>query len=400
METAQIMKDDAHYVMGTFARAPMVLVKGQGAWVWDSDGRKYLDFFGGLAVNILGHCHPAVVTAIQEQAASLIHCSNLYHTLQVARLAKLLASAGGGDKLFFCNSGAEANEGAIKLTRKYASGKYGPDRFKIITTLHSFHGRTLATLAATGQTKYQQGFAPIPAGFVHVPFNDLKAVEEAWDDQVAGVMVEPIQGEGGVNPASPGYFRGLRKLCDERGALLIFDEIQTGMGRTGTFFAWQGIGVKPDIVTVAKGLGGGVPIGAFGATAEVAAAFKPGDHGSTFGGNPLATAAGYATVKAILEDGLTVKAGRLGEYLMERLAALKADHPEILEVRGKGLMVGVQLSFPGKLVVEECRRRGLLINCTENTVLRMLPPLIIEENLIDQAVSILDQALATAQAVA
>jgi predicted acetylornithine/succinylornithine family transaminase len=400
METAQIMKDDAQYVMGVFARAPMVLVKGQGAWVWDSDGRKYLDFFGGLAVNVLGHCHPAVATAIQEQAASLIHCSNLYHTPQAAQLAKLLASVGGGDKLFFCNSGAEANEGAIKLTRKYAFGKHGPDRYKIITTLQSFHGRTLATLAATGQTKYQQGFAPIPVGFVHVPFNDLKAVEEAWNGQVAGVIVEPIQGEGGVNPASPEYLRGLRKLCDERGALLIFDEIQTGMGRTGAFFAWQDFGVKPDIVTMAKGLGGGVPIGAFGATDEVAAAFKPGDHGSTFGGNPLAAAAAYATVRTILEEGLPARAAKLGEYLMGRLAALKARRPEILEVRGKGLMVGAQLSFPGKLVVEECRRRGLLINCTENTVLRMLPPLIIEESLIDQAVSILDQALATAQAVA
>lgn len=382
------------YVMNTYGRLPLALVRGKGARVWDADGREYLDFVGGLAVNSLGHCHPKVTAAIQKQAAQLIHCSNLYWIEPQVKLARLLVENSCLDKVFFANSGAEANEGAIKLARKYAKKRYGPHKYEIITMDRSFHGRTLAALTATGQEKFHQGYEPLPAGFKYVPFNDIEALEKAVGENTCAVMLEPIQGEGGVCEAAPQYLAQVQELCREKGLLLILDEVQCGLGRTGKLFAYEHYGVQPHIMTLAKALGGGVAIGALLAQEEVAAAFQPGDHASTFGGNPLATAAGIAALETILKDGVLENVVRVGNYFQQKLKEIQAKYPFVKEVRGRGLILGLELTIPGAEIVEKCLAAGLLINCTQQRVLRFLPPLIISEKEVDEAVDILDQAMA------
>lgn len=394
MNNAQILELDKANVLGTYARQPIALVRGQGILVWDADGREYLDFVQGLAANVLGHCHPKVVDAVREQAGRLIHCTNLYGIKPQAELAALLAAHSFADKVFFCNSGTEANEAAIKLARKWAKANRHPEAHVMITARKSFHGRTLAALAATGQPRYHEGFEPMPAGFVHVPFNDLEAVEREIDGQTAAIMVEPVQGESGVNPARPEYLRGLREICDRHGLLLILDEVQTGLGRTGKLWAHENYGIQPDVMTLAKGLGGGVPIGAMLVSARSAGAFKPGNHGTTFGGNPLAAAAALATLKTVIEEGLAARADSMGEYLRTRLSGLVDRYPSYFkEIRGMGLMVGAELTFPGQAVVDLCRESGLILNCTETFVLRFLPPLNVKVEEIDRAVDILAAAL-------
>ncbi|MBO8129508.1 MAG: acetylornithine transaminase [Peptococcaceae bacterium] len=388
------MELSERYVMRTYGRLPLALVRGEGTYVWDADGNKYLDFVAGIAVNSLGHCHPKVVAAVQKQAGILMHCSNLYYIEPQARLARLLVENSACDRVFFCNSGAEANEAAIKLARKYAKAQLGDDcKYEIITALNSFHGRTLAAITATGQPKYQKGFEPLLAGFKYVPFNDLKALEEAVDDRTCAVMLEPLQGEGGVNVASEAYLQGVRALCDRHNLLLILDEVQCGLGRTGKLFAYEHYGIEPDIITLAKALGGGFPIGAMLAKERVAAAFSPGDHATTFGGNPLACAAGLAVVETLLQDGLPDNAVRVGRYFKERLEALLPRYEFAQEVRGKGLMLGMQLRIPGASIERRCRERGLLINCVGGNVLRFVPPLVITEAEVDRALEILEAVL-------
>lgn len=393
MTGEEVIARGERYIMNTYNRLPLALVRGEGSYVWDSSGRKYLDFVTGLAVNSLGHRHPRVIEAVRTQLELLFHCSNLYWSSPQVELARLLVENSGLDKVFFCNSGAEANEGAIKLARKYARKKWGPGKFEIISMLKSFHGRTLATLAATGQEKFRRGFEPIPPGFIHVPFNDIHALETAVGPATCAVLLEPVQGEGGVYVGGKEYLKQVRRLCDDAGLLLVLDEVQCGMGRTGKLFAFQHYDIKPDIVTLAKALGGGLPIGAMLATAEVAAAFSPGDHASTFGGNPVACAAGVAVIKAILEEELTLNAARMGEYLIAKLGELKSKHPKILEVRGLGLLIGLELEAGGSAVVNSCYRRGLLVNCIGENVIRLLPPLNTTKEEVDQAVSILEEAL-------
>ncbi|MBI5887269.1 MAG: aspartate aminotransferase family protein [Deltaproteobacteria bacterium] len=379
--------------MNTYNRFPVAIVKGSGRRVWDADGREYLDFVSGLAVCNLGHCHPKVVKAIQAQAETLIHVSNLYHIQTQSELAKLLTDNSFADKAFFCNSGAEANEAAIKLARKHFSIR-NQGRYQIISMEKSFHGRTLAALAATGQKKFQIGFEPLLEKFTYVPFNDVGAVEKAINNATAAVMVEPIQGEGGVNVPSPDYFIKLKELCKKAGILLILDEVQVGMGRTGKLFAHEHYGITPDIMTLAKGLAGGVAIGAMLATGEVAAAFTPGTHASTFGGNPLATAAGIAAVKTVLEDGILDNCAKVGGYLFKQLEGLKKDYTFIKEVRGKGLIIGMELdaSIKGADIVKACLAKGLLLNCTESTM-RFIPALTVTEAEVDEMIGLLKIAL-------
>jgi acetylornithine aminotransferase len=364
--------------------------------VWDADGREYLDFLAGVAVNNLGHCHPKVVQAIQEQAARLIHCSNYYHIPTQIELAELLCRHCFADRAFFCNSGAEANEAAIKLARKYSRETFGPERYTIITAAESFHGRTMATVSATGQAKVQRFFDPLLHGFTHVPFNDAAAIEAAVTPQTCAVMLEPIQGEGGVNIPAPEYLRQVRQICDRHGLLLILDEVQTGLGRTGQLFAHQHFGVEPDIMTLAKALAGGAPIGAMLARDQYAAAFSPGTHGSTFGGNPLMTASAVAALQALFDEGLLERASTMGAYLVRRLEALQAKHAVVADVRGIGLMVGMNLTIPGGEIVKQGHARGLLLNVTHDTVLRFVPPLVVSEAEIDAMVAILDELLAAA----
>jgi acetylornithine/N-succinyldiaminopimelate aminotransferase len=393
MNTKEIMDLGDQYLMRNVGRIPLAPVKGEGARLWDADGREYLDFVSGIAVNSLGHCHPAVVDAICRQAGTLIHCSNLYYIEQQARLARLLVENSALDKAFFCNSGAEANEAAIKLARKYAKLKEGAEKFEIITALHSFHGRTLATVTATGQPKYHKGFEPLPEGFKYVPFNDLAALEKAVGPATCAVLLEPVQGEGGVNVASRHYLEGVQMLCREHGALLIFDEVQTGLGRTGRFLAYQHFGVEPDILTLAKALGGGFPIGAMLAKEDIARAFQPGDHASTFGGNPLACAAALAAMEEMLLGGVVENAASTGAYLYEKLKGLGGKYPFVKEVRGLGLLLGMELNREGKDIVDGCLEQGLLINCVNNNVLRFIPPLTITPDDVDSAVAILDQVM-------
>lgn len=396
MDKQQVMELDRQYYMPVFARYAIVLSHGEGPYLYDTDGNKYLDFLAGIAVNVLGHAHPKLVAAIAEQAGKLIHCSNLYYTEAQALLAKSLAELSGLDKVFLANSGAEANEGALKLARKYGK-TLNADRIEIITAEHCFHGRTLATLTATAQPKYQHGYEPLPEGFRYVPYNDIEALEAIMSEKTCAVMIEPIQGEGGINVPDGDYLGKVRALCDKHGALLIFDEIQTGMGRTGQMFAYQHFGVKPDIVTMAKGLGGGVPIGAFIAADKVAKVFSPGDHGTTFGGNPLACAAGNTVLAVMEQEKLIENARTVGEYLMGQLNGLKEKYPAlVLKVRGKGLMIGVQLAKPGRGIVEKCLENGVIINCTAGDVLRFVPPLIINKGHVDEMIAVLDKALATA----
>ena len=378
-------------VAHTYARYPVVLVKGKGTRVWDADGKEYLDFVAGLAVCNLGHCHPKVVKAIQEQAERLIHVSNFYYIQPQIELASLLCKHSFAEKVFFCNSGAEANEGAIKLARKYAKEKMEGDRYEILTMDRSFHGRTLTTLTATAQEKFHKGFAPLTPGFRYIPFNDLAAVKKAVDSKTCAVMLEPIQGEGGVNCPSEGYLKGLRELCDEKGILLIFDEVQVGMGRTGRLFAYEHEGVVPDMITLAKSLGGGVPIGALLMGDRVAEGFKPGDHASTFGGNPLVTAAGVAAVTAILEEGMLENCRKVGEYFFLKLKEMASKFSFIQELRGKGLILGMELKMEGGPIVKQMMEKGILINCTMGNVLRFLPPLIVKKEEVDRVVKTLEE---------
>ncbi len=393
MTTKEIIDMGSKYVMNTYGRLPMALVRGQGVKVWDAEGKEYLDFLSGIAVNSLGHCHPKVVEAVCRQAETLMHVSNIYWIEPQVKLAELLVENSCADKAFFCNSGAEANEAAIKLARKYAKQKYGPEKYEIITALQSFHGRTLAAITATGQPKYQKDFEPLPGGFKYVPFNDLAALKEAVGPHTCAVMLEPIQGEGGVHPADADYLQGVKEICRQNNLLLIFDEVQCGLGRTGNFLGHQLYGVEPDIFTLAKALGNGFPIGAMLAKDEVAAAFKPGDHASTFGGNPLACAAALAAMQTMLHDNVIENAAEMGEYFKQKLTVLAEKHSMIKDIRGAGLMIGVEIDGEGSEIVNKCREKGLLINCAGSSVLRFLPPLIVQRADIDAAVDILDQAM-------
>lgn len=395
MEIKRILEDSTHYIMNTYERFPVVLRKGRGMNVWGSDGKEYIDFLGGIAVNILGHCHPRVVIALQKQAQRLLHVSNLYHNEPQIKLAKLLVEHSFADKVFFCNSGAEANEAAIKLARKYAKENMPGNRFEIITALNSFHGRTLATITATGQKKFQNGFEPLVPGFRYVDFNDIGALERAITEETCAVMLEPIQGEGGVKIPSPDYLKSVRELCNAHGILLILDEVQTGMGRTGKLFAYEHFGITPDLMSLAKGLGGGFPIGAMLATNAVAAAFRPGTHASTFGGNPLGCAASIATLETLLEDGFILdQCRRMGEYFIEGLLQLKKEHLGVItDVRGMGLLIGMELTTECGSIVKACLERGVIINCTSGNVLRFTPPLIVQERDIDHVLDILDDLL-------
>jgi predicted acetylornithine/succinylornithine family transaminase len=378
----------------TYGRSPIALVRGEGTRVWDADGKMYYDFLAGLGVNNLGHCHPKVVAAIREQAGKLLHVSNLYHIPPQVELAEMLSQLSFADRSFFCNSGTEACEAAIKLARKYSHDRFGDGRYEIITCENSFHGRTMGSLSATAQRKYHKGFEPLLDGFRYAPFDDLPALERMITPKTCAIMVEPIQGEGGVNVPSPGYLKGVRELCEAHQLLLIYDEVQCGIGRTGRLFAYEHDGVPPDIMTLAKSLAGGVPIGALLAREEVAAAFVPGTHAATFGGNPLATAAGVAALKAIQDEGMLDNCRRVGAYFMARLRELQRRYGFIQEVRGKGLMLGMQLAFPGQPFVTACMERGFLINCTMDTVLRFLPPLIVTESEVDLLVATLDELFA------
>lgn len=391
MTNQQWVEKSDSYIMKTYGRYPIAPVRGAGCRLWDADGKEYLDFLAGVAVNNLGHCHPKVVKALQDQAASLIHCSNYYQIPQQIELAELLCCHSFANKAFFCNSGAEANEAAIKLARKYSRETFdNPERYEIITATDSFHGRTMATVSATGQEKVQRFFDPLLHGFAHVPFNDLAALEAAITPLTCAVMLEPIQGEGGINIPTVEYMQGVRELCDRHRLLLILDEVQVGMGRTGKLFAHEHFSITPDIMTLAKALAGGAPIGTMLATDQVAASFSPGTHGSTFGGNPLVTAAAVATVRAILEEGLLNRAEEMGEYLHGELETLGKRYPFVKEVRGIGLMIGMSLSIPGADIVKHGHQRGLLLNVTHDTVLRFVPPLIVTKQEVNRMIEILD----------
>lgn len=389
MDSQTLMMLSEKYLANTYARYPVLLVKGKGTRVWDLEGEEYLDFVSGLAVCNLGHCHPKVVRAIQDQAEKLIHVSNFYYIEPQIQLASLLCKHSFADKVFFCNSGAEANEGAMKLARKYAKETAGGDRYEMITMERSFHGRTLATLTATAQEKFHKGYEPLMPGFKYVPFDDIGAVRNAIDPKTCAVMLEPIQGEGGVNCPSEGYLKALREICDEKGLLLIFDEVQVGMGRTGKLFAYEHDGIEPDLLTLAKSLAGGVPIGALLMKKGIADSFRPGDHASTFGGNPLATAAGVAAFTTLLEEGMLENCQKMGDYFLSQLEAIQKKFPFVKEVRGKGLIIGIELKIDGSSIVKEMLRRKILINCTMGNVLRFLPPLIVTQEEIDRVVKIL-----------
>lgn len=396
MDTRQLMEWSERHLMAFTKRYPVVLVRGEGMRVWDADGREYLDFTGGIAVTALGHSHPRVVGTMREQSTALLHVSNYFHIPQQIHLAKLLCEHSFADRVFFSNSGAEANETAIKLARKSAKERGASDRGDIITMRGGFHGRTLAAVTATAQEKYHHGYEPLPGGFKYVAYNDLRALGRAIDSRTAAVLVEPIQGEGGVIVPDDGYLPGVRKLCDEAGILLILDEIQTGMGRTGRLWAYEHAGIIPDIMTVAKALANGVPIGATLATEEVARAFTPGSHGSTFGGNPLATAVGLTVLGTLLEERLPERAERLGRLLREQLAGIQSRHPRMIkEVRGRGLLVGVDLVPLVADVVAGCRDAGLLALTAGDNTLRLAPPLIVSEGDIQRATEIIERVVAS-----
>ena len=380
------------HVMNTYARWPVTLVRGEGCRVWDDAGREYLDFVSGIAVNTLGHAHPRLARALCDQAGRMLHCSNLFRIPEQEALADRLASLSGLDRVFFCNSGAEANEAAIKLARKYWHDRGSPRR-TIITATRSFHGRTLNTLTATGQDKVKTGFDPLPPGFVHVPFGDIAAMTRAVDDHTAAVLLEPVQGEGGVHPADAAWLRAVRKLCKDAGILLMLDEVQTGIGRTGAMFAFEHAGIRPDVLTLAKGLGGGVPIGAMLAREDAAAALGPGSHGSTFGGNPLSCRAALAVLDVIEEEGLVANAREQGARLMLGLKALARTRPVIVDVRGAGLLVGAELAVDAAEVITRCREAGLLLLSAGPKVLRFLPPLNVTAAEIDRALTVLGECL-------
>jgi acetylornithine/N-succinyldiaminopimelate aminotransferase len=380
------------YYMQTFERVPLTIVRGKGPYVWDDEGKQYLDFVGGWAVTTLGHCHPAVTRALAEQARTLIQASNQFYTVPQLKLAQLLVENSCMDRVFFGNSGAEANEGAVKLARRYGQLKL-KGAYEVISTFSSFHGRTLAMVAATGQPKFQQSYPPLPTGFVNVQFNDVEAIKSATTERTCAVMLEPIQGEGGVNLPDEGYLPAIRKWCDQKGILLILDEVQTGIARTGTLFAYEQYGVEPDIMTLAKGLASGVPIGAILAK-EKASVFAFGEHGSTFGGNPLACAAGYATVKFVIDNNIAGRVKEVGQYLIGRLEKMKPKFPSITDIRGRGLLVALEFdSDIAQLLVESCLERGLLVNKLKPNAIRFIPPLIIGKKEVDEALDMLDKAL-------
>ncbi|MBN1124675.1 MAG: aspartate aminotransferase family protein [Sedimentisphaerales bacterium] len=393
MNTAEVIAMFDKYVIGNYGRLPRVIVKGQDNRLWDAEGNEILDMFPGWAVSGIGHCHPKVVEAIRHQAGELLHMDNTFYTVQQGVLAKMLSERAFGGKCFFCNSGAEANEAALKLSRKHTP----KEKYKFITAERSFHGRTFATVTATAQPKYHEGFLPMLPGFEYVPFNDIEALQGAFSDEVAAIMVEPIQGEGGINEATPEYLATIRELCDEHGALMILDEVQTGMGRTGKWFGYQHYDIEPDIITLAKALGGGVAIGAMMARSEIAASLVPGTHASTFGGNPLACAAAIAVIEAIDQENLLTNAEQTGAYARQKLEALKDKHSNIDHVRGKGLMIGIQLTEAGSDIVNRCLEKGLRINCTQGNVLRIMPSMTVTRDQIDQAVEILDGVLSEAR---
>lgn len=388
---SQVQADDSAYIMHTYGRLPLCLVRGQGAVVWDETGKEYLDFLGGIAVNAVGHCHPAVVRAIQEQASTLIHTSNLYFTVPQTRLARKLCETSGFDRVFFCNSGAEANEAALKIARK-AGKKFDAAKTGIITATHSFHGRTMATVTATAQAKYQDPFRPLVPGFTYVERNDVDALRLAVNDQTCAILLEPIQGESGVYPLTGEFLGTARSLADEHDALLIFDEVQCGMGRTGDWWAFQATGVTPDIFTSAKALGGGLPIGACVARGRAAETFAPGDHGSTFAANPLATTSAYAAITAIEEEGLLKNAADMGALLTESILSKLGSR--VTEVRGRGLMIGIQLARPkARAAMLDAMERGLIVNAIGDSILRLLPPYVVTRAQVEKAVSILAEAV-------
>ncbi len=394
MDYKNVIDETEKYYLPVFGRYPLVLDHGKGCYLYDTEGNKYVDFLAGIAVNALGHAHPVLVKAIADQAAKIMHCSNLYYTEIQAKAVKVIAEVSGFDRVFLANSGAEANEGALKLARKYGKQK-ADGKFRIITAVHSFHGRTMMTLTATGQKKYQQGYEPLPAGYEYVEYGDIKALEAVMGDDVCAVLLEPVQGEGGVHVPTDEYLQQVRSLCDKHDALLIFDEIQTGVGRTGKWFAYMHSGVKPDILTFAKGIGGGFPMGGFAVEERLAHVFKAGDHGSTFGGNPLACAAAYACLTAIRSENLVDKAAVQGDYFKAELEKLQAKYPEkVKEVRGRGLILGMELVKEGKPVVERCLANHVIVNCTAGNVIRLVPPLIVTKEEIDIVVKALDDALA------
>ncbi len=389
VDDAEIRRLDDDYLLHVYARLPVTLVRGQGVRVWDAEGSTYLDFLAGIAVNSLGHCHPRLVQAIQEQAATLMHTSGYYYTAPVAKLAEKLVKTSAMDRVFFGNSGAEANECAIKIARKYAKSHGGPGKFQIVAAHQSFHGRTMATVTATGQPKYSAPFAPVVQGFTHVPFNDIAALEAAVTDDTCAVLLEPIQGEGGVYPAHKPYLEAARALCDQHNALLIFDEVQTGIGRTGKWWAYEHYGVIPDILTSAKALGGGFPIGACLARGEAATTLVPGDHGSTYGGNPLACRAALAVLETIEEEHLLANAHAMGAYFVHRLNE-SPFRAKIADLRAVGLMIGVELVQPdAKRVLSDALAHGLLLSAIGDHTLRLVPPLIVTQAEIDQALDIL-----------
>ncbi|MBI4307408.1 MAG: acetylornithine transaminase [Chloroflexi bacterium] len=384
---------EATYFLRTGKRLPVTLVRGQGTRVWDDQGKEYLDFIDGIAVCSLGHCHPVVVNAIAEQSRTLMHVSNLFYTVPQLRLAELLVQNSCLQRAYFVNSGTEANEAAIKLARRY--GKLHRDgAYEIITALDSFHGRSLAMVAATGQKKYQEPYTPLPEGFVNVPYNDLSAIKKATTKKTCAIMLEPVEGEGGVIVPAPDYLKQVRKWCDAHNILLILDEVQTGIGRTGALFAYQRVGAEPDIMTLAKGLGGGFPIGAVLAK-ERAAVFQPGDHGSTFGGNPLATATACATVRHIIEERIPDRVRDRGDYLMAGLGRLKARHARVTDVRGMGLLTAIEFDAPiSEALTLACLEEGLIVNNVKSTALRLAPALVVTKADIDEALSILDKVIA------
>ncbi len=389
MTTKETIELFDKYVIANYGRLPRVMVKGEGAYLWDADGNQILDMFPGWAVSGIGHCHPKVVEAVRKQVGELIHIDNTFYSEPQGVLAKLLSERAFGGKCFFCNSGAEANEAALKLSRLYTAKQ----KYKFITAEGSFHGRTFATVTATAQPKYHEGFLPLLPGFSYIPFNDIDALKAAFTDEVAAVMVEPIQGEGGINVATPEFLGAIRELCDANGAVMILDEVQTGVGRTGKWFGYQHFDVEPDIITMAKALGGGVAIGAMMAKPEIAAVLVPGKHASTFGGNCLACAAAIATIETIEQDNLLQQAAEVGQYAQDKLRRLKDKHAIIDHVRGIGMMIGIQLTSPGAAIVSKCLEKGLRINCTHDSVIRFMPPMVATKEQIDQAVDIFDSVL-------
>ncbi len=390
MNTNEVLAQFEKYVISNYSRLPAVIVKGQGSRIWDADGKSYLDMFPGWAVSGLGHCHPRVVEAIRRQAGELIHMDNTFYNLPQGQAAQMLSERAFGGKCFFCNSGAESVEAALKLARRHTpKGKY-----KIISAFGGFHGRTMFAMTATAQPKKHEGFLPLVPGFIYVPYNDIRAMEEAFDDEVAAVIVEPIQGEGGIQVGSREYLQTIRDLCDRHQAVVIWDEVQCGMGRTGKWFGYQLNGIEPDIMTMAKALGGGVAVGAMMARPEVAASLVPGTHASTFGGNPLVCAAIVATIEAIEEENLLENARRMGEYTQNKLRLLQNRYSCIDHVRGAGLMIGIQLTEPGAEIVKRCWDKGLRINCTQDTVLRFMPAMNVSQSELDEALEILNQVLA------